>query len=69
MDIAAVAEDAVGYVPNRPGDVREVWPGGILTHSPNPMPGTARPAGSGSGRSIAGFATGITRDTMPPWPK
>jgi hypothetical protein len=38
MDIAAVAEDALGYVVNRPGDVREVRPGAILTHSPNPMP-------------------------------
>ncbi len=38
MDLAAVAEDGFGYVVNRPGDVREVWPGAILTHSPNPLP-------------------------------
>jgi hypothetical protein len=38
MDLAAVAEDVFGYVLNRPGDVREVWPAVVLTHSPNPMP-------------------------------
>jgi predicted N-acetyltransferase YhbS len=38
MDLAAVAEDGFGYVVNRPGDVREVWPGSILTHSPSPLP-------------------------------
>lgn len=38
MDLAAVAEDGFGYVVNRPGDVREVRPGVILTHSPNPLP-------------------------------
>ena len=38
MDLAAVAEDVFGYVLNRPGDVREVLPGVVLTHSPNPMP-------------------------------
>lgn len=38
MDLAAVAEDSFGHVVNGPGDVREVRPGVILTHSPNPMP-------------------------------
>lgn len=38
MDLAAVAEDSFGYVVNEPGDLREVRPGVILTHSPNPMP-------------------------------
>jgi len=38
MDLAAVAEDGFGYVVNRPGDVREVRPTVILTHSPNPLP-------------------------------
>lgn len=52
MDIATVAEDALGYVVNRPGDVREVWPDVILTHSPNPMPGYGSASRIRLGREI-----------------
>lgn len=38
MDLAAVAEDAFGYVVTGPSEVRETRPDVILTHAPVPMP-------------------------------
>jgi len=58
MDLAAVAEDGAGYVVNRPGDVREIRPGVVLTHSPNPLP----EFGSASRIRLGGEVHGVVRD-------
>jgi len=54
MDLAAVAEDAFGYVLNSPGEVREIWPNVILTHGPTPMPENGSASRIRFGRRIEG---------------
>ena len=58
MDLAAVAEDGFAYVVNRPGDVREIRPGVILSHNPNPLP----ELGSASRIRLGGEVDGTVRD-------
>jgi GNAT superfamily N-acetyltransferase len=59
MDPAAVAEDAFGYVVTTPGEVRDIRPDVILTHSPTPMPEYGQAARVRFGQDIDGPVKGV----------